>query len=128
MSIHWHDDEYEWCPCDEAPGAEIPTIWNDPDNNADAQQSGGVLLQGMGAEEFATHLRECNPADAYLIAENGVSADDMVSTMLAAGWTYGGVEYVAGKRIRTLVAPTSACPHGYLIGEHCGVCGSGVRG
>lgn len=42
MSVHWHDDEIEWCPCDEPEGVEVPTIWNDPDNNADAQQAGGL--------------------------------------------------------------------------------------
>jgi hypothetical protein len=45
MSIHWHDDEIGWCPCDEpepSDPTEIPTIWNDPDNNADAQQAGGI--------------------------------------------------------------------------------------
>ena len=29
MSVHWHDDEYEWCPCDEAdaafPAPEVKT-------------------------------------------------------------------------------------------------------
>ena len=38
--VHWHDDEVEWCPCDEPSHVETPTIWNDPDNNADAQQAG----------------------------------------------------------------------------------------
>lgn len=42
MTVHWHDDEIEWCPCDEPEGVEVPTIWNDPDNNADAQQAGGA--------------------------------------------------------------------------------------
>lgn len=54
MSVHWHDDDeirWEWCPCDEREGsggsdsAEVPTIRNDPDNNADAQQAGGVTVK-----------------------------------------------------------------------------------
>ena len=81
--------------------------------------------QRMGVEEFAAHLQECNPADAYIVAENGLSADDAVATLLAAGWTFSRVEYVGGKRVRTLTAPAgAACPHGYLIGESCGICGS----
>lgn len=26
------------------------------------------------------------------------------------------------------VVPATACPHGHPVGEHCGICGSGVRG
>lgn len=45
-------------------------------------------------------------ADGVIVAHQG-SADDVVATMVAAGWTLSDrVEYVAGKRIRTLIPPS----------------------
>jgi hypothetical protein len=67
------------------------------------------VTEPMTAEEFVDHLQNCGPkADAFIVMENGLSGDDVVATLLAEGWTWGGVEYVGGKRIRNLIAPTQA--------------------
>jgi hypothetical protein len=57
----------------------------------------------MGAAELADHLKNCRQVDA-VIAGDG-SLDEVVESMIAAGWTYSGVEYVEGKRVRYLSAP-----------------------
>lgn len=55
------------------------------------------------ADEFVEHLAECRQADAAIVVDG--NGDDVVATLLAAGWTYSGVEHVAGKRVRHLVPP-----------------------
>jgi hypothetical protein len=57
----------------------------------------------MAAAELADHLKNCRKTDAVIAGDGNL--DDVVSTMLAAGWTFGGIEYVEGKRVRYLVAP-----------------------
>lgn len=57
----------------------------------------------MGAAELADHLKNCRKVDAVIAGDGDLT--ETVETMLAAGWTYEGVEYVEGKRIRYLKAP-----------------------
>lgn len=53
---------------------------------------------------LVAHLTECVKPDAVIVADG--NADELVATLLAAGWTWdGNVEHVAGKRIRNLVPP-----------------------
>lgn len=60
------------------------------------------------AEEMAEHMAECSPGKAAIVAHTG-SADEVVEKMVAEGWTLDPhIEYVAGKRIRTLTAPAGA--------------------
>lgn len=55
-------------------------------------------------DRLVDHLQA--KGDPCIVAHEG-SADEVVATMLAAGWTLSDeVEYVSGKRIRTLVAPS----------------------
>lgn len=55
-------------------------------------------------ELIVEHLRECLDAKAAIVV--GGSADEIVADLLAAGWTLEErVDYVAGKRIRTLRLP-----------------------
>lgn len=60
----------------------------------------------MGAQELADHLKNCRKVD-FVIAGDG-NLDEVVETMLAAGWTYGSVEYVEAKRVRYLTAPEAS--------------------
>ena len=62
---------------------------------------------GETAEDMAEHLKECTSAQALIVCENGLSGDDAVNTLIDAGYTFGGVEYIGGKRIRTLKPPAT---------------------
>jgi hypothetical protein len=64
----------------------------------------------MGPEDLVAHLKDCRQVDA-VIAQDG-NADDLVASLMAAGWTYDGVEYVAGKRVRYLTPPPGWIPGG----------------
>jgi hypothetical protein len=59
------------------------------------------------AEEFVDHLVNCGPTkpDAMIVCDTGVNGDDVIATMVNTGyWRLSDrVEYLAGKRIRTLV-------------------------
>ncbi len=56
---------------------------------------------------LADHLKNCSRVDAAIVVDG--NGDDVVSTLLAAGWTWdGNTEVVAGKRIRNLVPPSDA--------------------
>jgi hypothetical protein len=57
----------------------------------------------MGAAELVEHLKECRKVDSVVAGDGDLT--EVVASMLAAGWTYDGVEYVEGKRVRYLVAP-----------------------
>lgn len=57
----------------------------------------------MGAQELADHLKNCRKTD-FVVAGDG-NLDEVVETLLAAGWTPDGIEYVEGKRVRYLVPP-----------------------
>jgi hypothetical protein len=57
-----------------------------------------------GAEILAAHLKDCVKADAAIVVDG--NGDDVIATLLAAGWTWdGNAEVIAGKRIRNLVPP-----------------------
>lgn len=62
----------------------------------------------MGAEELADHLKNCRDVDAVIAGDGNL--DEVVNTMIAAGWTFDGVEYVEGKRVRYLVPPPGWIP------------------
>jgi len=55
-------------------------------------------------DALVQHLVECRKVDAAVVSDG--EADDLVAKMLADGWTYEGVEYVGGKRVRYLMAPS----------------------
>lgn len=57
----------------------------------------------MGAAELVDHLKNCRGVDAAIAGDGNL--DEVVNTMIAAGWTYGGVEYAEGKRCRYLIPP-----------------------
>lgn len=59
----------------------------------------------MGADALTAHLRDCRKVDAVVAGDGDLT--DMVTSLLAAGWTYEGTEYVGGKRVRYLVPPPS---------------------
>lgn len=56
--------------------------------------------------ELVKHLIECRKVDAAIVQDG--DADDLVARLIADGWTYEGVEYVAGKRVRYLIPPPGA--------------------
>lgn len=62
----------------------------------------------MSAEEVAAHLRDCAQVDAAIVMQSG-SADGVIATLLAQGWTWDErpTEHVGGKRIRYLRPPPS---------------------
>lgn len=55
------------------------------------------------ADVLVEHLRECRNASAAVVFDG--SADATVEAMIAAGWTLGVTEYVAGKRVRMMTPP-----------------------
>jgi hypothetical protein len=56
------------------------------------------------AQALADHLAECTGADAAVVADG--NADDIVASLIAAGWTLDdGAEFIAGKRIRMMHPP-----------------------
>ncbi len=57
----------------------------------------------MSAEDLVEHLAQCRDVSAAIVADG--DATDLVQTLIDQGWTYEGVEYVAGKRVRYLVPP-----------------------
>lgn len=63
---------------------------------------------GAAAQNLVDHLKRCRGVKAAVVGDTGVDMTPTVESMLAAGWTYGGVEYIGGKRIRYLLAPRSA--------------------
>jgi len=56
-----------------------------------------------GPEALVEHLKECRQVDAAVVADG--DATELVERLIAEGWTYEGVEYLAGKRVRYLVPP-----------------------
>ena len=64
----------------------------------------------MGAQELVEHLRDCRKVSA-LIAGDG-NLDHVVDDLIAEGWTFDGVEYVEGKRVRYLLPPPGWDPEG----------------
>lgn len=56
-----------------------------------------------GPEALVDHLKHCREVDAAIVMDG--NADELVAGLLAQGWTYEGVEYVGGKRVRYLVPP-----------------------
>lgn len=73
--------------------------------------------QPSGVDVLVEHLTECGKPDAVIVVDG--NGDDVIATLLGAGWTYdGNVEYVAGKRIRNLVPPPDvAAAAGTACGE-----------
>lgn len=69
-----------------------------------------------GASALVEHLAQCRGVDAAIVADG--NADDLVDQLLTQGWTYEGVEYVAGKRVRYLVPPTGVLPGPDQKGTH----------
>lgn len=65
----------------------------------------------MGAQELVDHLKNCRNAGAVIAGDGDLT--DVVDTMLKAGWTADGVEYVEGKRVRYLVPPKPAITCGF---------------
>lgn len=64
--------------------------------------------ENTGADALVEHLVECRQVDAAIVA-NG-NADELVARLIEDGWTYEGVEYVEGKRVRYLVPPPGVMP------------------
>jgi hypothetical protein len=62
----------------------------------------------MGPEELVEHLRDYRGVDSVIAGDGDLT--EVVESMLAAGWTYSGTEYVAGKRVRYLLAPDDQGP------------------
>jgi hypothetical protein len=63
-----------------------------------------VSAEGEAAAgRLADHLKNCRGVDAVIAGDGNL--DEVVNTMIAAGWTFNGVEYVEGKRVRYLVPP-----------------------
>ncbi len=62
---------------------------------------------GETVEDMAEHLRDCSHTAATIVCDSGLSGDELINTMIDAGWTFGGVEYIGGKRIRTLKPPAA---------------------
>jgi len=62
----------------------------------------------MGAAELVDHLKGCRKVDAVITGDGNL--DDVVNTLIAAGWTSDGVEYVDGKRLRYLIPPPGTDP------------------
>jgi hypothetical protein len=61
-----------------------------------------------GPEALVEHLTRCRKVDAAIVQDG--NADDLVARLIEQGWTYEGVEYVAGKRVRYLVPPPGVIP------------------
>lgn len=57
----------------------------------------------MSAEDLAAHMRDCMKLSAAVVVDG--NADSIVAEMIEAGWTYHGVEYREGKRIRVMSPP-----------------------
>ena len=56
------------------------------------------------ADAIVEHLTECTEADAVLVVDG--NADDIVTRMVAEGWTLRErIDLVVGKRIRFLEPP-----------------------
>lgn len=60
------------------------------------------------ADILADHLRGQGPDTAAVVFDG--SADATVAAMIAAGWSIGPIEHVAGKRVRTMIPPTTEQP------------------
>lgn len=58
--------------------------------------------------ELVSHLRSCRKTDAAVVVDG--NADELVSALIEQGWTYGGVEFIAGKRVRYLTPPDRVVP------------------
>ncbi len=62
------------------------------------------------ATALAEHMRDCRGADAAIVMQSG-SADPVIASMLADGWTWtngteaASTERMNGKRIRYLTPP-----------------------
>jgi len=55
-------------------------------------------------ENLVSHIKDCLEADAAIVVDG--SADPLIEKLLSSGWTWdGNVQYVEGKRIRTLTPP-----------------------
>lgn len=65
---------------------------------------GKGCIEVAGDEDLAEHLSQCRAVDAAIVVQG--SADEVVSRLLAEGWTYEGVEYLGDKRVRYLVPPS----------------------
>lgn len=62
------------------------------------------MTEPEGVDVLVEHIAQCVKPQAVIVADG--NADELVATLLAAGWTWdGNVEHVAGKRIRNLVPP-----------------------
>jgi hypothetical protein len=69
-------------------------------STADEQSTGE-----SAAADLAAHLDECRTVDALIVGDAGVDMTPILQQMIDEGWTYGGTEYVAGKRVRYLTPP-----------------------
>jgi hypothetical protein len=62
-----------------------------------------AMIVGGGPDRVSEYLDYNGGTDAVLVAQDGPLD---ITALLAAGWTWDGtVDYVAGKRIRHLIAP-----------------------
>jgi hypothetical protein len=57
------------------------------------------------ADILADHLRGQGPRSAAVVFDGDATAT--VEAMVASGWRLGPTEYVAGKRVRTMIPPTT---------------------
>lgn len=74
------------------------------------------MSEPMTADEFVDHVKNCGKTkpEAMIVCDKGVSGDGVIATMVASGhWRLSDeVEYIAGKRIRHLVAVTHPTEEG----------------
>ena len=56
-----------------------------------------------GPEALVDHLKRCREVDAAIVTDG--NGDELVARLIEEGWTYEGVEYLEGKRVRYLVPP-----------------------
>lgn len=66
------------------------------------------------AGRLADHLKNCMGVDAAIVQDG--NADMLVAELIGAGWRYGGVQYVEGKRVRQMVPPPGWWPEGSTSG------------
>lgn len=63
-----------------------------------------IAQQPADIDAVVDHLKDCRDGQAAIVCDG--SGDDVIETMVNAGWTLDDrVDHVGGKRIRTLNAP-----------------------
>lgn len=60
---------------------------------------------GRAAGELVDHLTRRRGVSAAVVGTEAIDMTPVVESLIAAGWTYEGAEYVGGKRVRYLTPP-----------------------